>query len=141
MADRNLDNVLDLDKENKVVRKSRIAYQIEIDVEFDEGSPQKAIPYTFEDALVLSNFNLFKSKSEDFIGMLKKMCEATHEDTLDKACEAMFEALKGRKAIMALDILYEIKIEDLNVPNYIDEGLNWLANELANIPIGELNEL
>ena len=141
LDNRDLDSVLDLDKEDKVVRKSRIAYQIEIDVEFDEGSPQKAIPYTFEDALVLSNFNLFKSKSEDFIGMLKKMCDATHADTLDNACEAMFNALSGTKAVMALNILYEVEIEKLVVPNYIDEGLNWLANELANIPIGELNEL
>ena len=73
--------------------------------------------------------------------MLKKMCAATHKSSLDDACEAMFVALNGRKAVMALDILYEIEVEDLNVPNYIDEGLNWLANELANTSTGGISEL
>ena len=142
LDNRDLDRVLDLSKEDKVIGKSRIAYQIEIDVKFSEDVIQKSIPYTFEDALVLSNFNLFKSKDlASFTGMLKKMCEATHKASLDEACEDMFKALKGRKAVMALDILYEIEIEDLNVPNYIDEGLSWLADELANTSTGEIREL
>ena len=142
LPDRDLDNVLNLTKEDKIAENSRIAYQIEVDVEFEENSVQKAIPYTFEDALVLSNFNLFKSKDlKDFTGMLKKMCKATHKTSLDEACEDMFKALEGRKAVMALDILYEIEIDELTVPNYIDEGLVWLANELANTSAGEISEL
>lgn len=142
LTDRDLDTVLDLNGSKKIVGNTRIAYQKDIDIEFESGSTLKAIPYTFEDALMLSNFNHFKSiESKKFTGMLNKMCEATHEPTLDKACELMFNALDGKKAIMALDILYEVDINVLNVPNYIDEGLIWLTHKLSNVSTGELNGL
>ena len=138
----NLDTVIDLAEEDKILGNTKIAYQKAIDIEFESDSLQEAIPYTFEDALILSNFNFFKSKdSRAFTGMLKKMCKATHKTSLDEACEDMFKALEGKKAVMALDILYEIEIDELTVPNYIDEGLVWLANELANTPAGEISEL
>lgn len=138
----NLDTVIDLAEEDKILGNTKIAYQTAIDIEFESDLLQEAIPYTFEDALILSNFNFFKSKdSRAFTGMLKKMCKATHKASLDEACEDMFKALEGRKAVMALDILYEIEIDELTVPNYIDEGLVWLANELANTSAGEISEL
>lgn len=141
LTNRNLEAVLDLDESSKIIDNTRIAYQIEVDVELEKSSIHKAIPYTFEDALILSNFDLFKSKSSEFIGMLKNMCAATHKNNIDDVCEDMFNALSGTKAVMALNILYEIDIEKLIVPNYIDEGLTWLANELANTFTGEISEL
>ena len=43
----------------------------------------------------------------------------------------MYEALKnGKKAEFALDVLEAEKFEDLAVPSYIAEGLEWLLNQL-----------
>jgi len=38
--------------------------------------------------------------------------------------------LEGDKAKMALDLLFDVDPQDLQVPKYIDEGLSWLESEL-----------
>lgn len=133
LESKDLDTVLDLADEDKVINNTRIAFQKEIDVEFTQGSGTvKAIPYTFEDALVLSNFQLFKGLGST-TGMLGKMSQATDKDTIEGACIKMFEVLNSKhlkKAVMALDILYHVDIEKLTVPNYIHDGLIWLENQL-----------
>jgi len=81
--------------------------------------------YTFEDALTLTNIELFK-ETDGAIGMLKTMITAANEATFKGACAKMYEALKGVKAQMALDVLLNIDPNQLDVPEYIAEGLHWL---------------
>ncbi|MDP8079116.1 ATP-dependent nuclease [Phocoenobacter skyensis] len=124
-----LDAVLDLESEKKEQNDVRITYQTGIDINFN-GKPKEAIPYTFEDAVALSNIELINEHSE-LTGMLKKMQDAIRKDTIEECCKAMFKALEGDKAQMALDIMYELEIENLTVPKYISEGLAWLENKLC----------
>ena len=120
------DELLDLPFDEKVSSDGqiRVAYQCPFDVEFN-GSKEEALPYTFEDALTLTNIELFK-ETDGAIGMLKTMITAANEATFKGACAKMYEALKGVKSQMALDVLLNIDPNQLDVPEYIAEGLHWL---------------
>lgn len=128
----NLDEVLQTKSEEKILDGFvRVAYQYEMDVEYSKKG-EKAIPYTFEDALALSNIELFKKKTSS-IGLLKKMADAVEKESITEACAAMFEALdKGsKKAEMALELLYTTEPTELIPPRYILEGLEWLQEQLS----------
>ncbi|HHJ3171712.1 TPA: AAA family ATPase [Vibrio parahaemolyticus] len=126
-----LDELLDLPVEKKVKKNVRVAYQygINIDSELESQCTGEAIPYTFEDALALTNLELFRTLDKS-TGMIKKMYKATQHSDLDTCCYAMYQALDGEKAKMALDLLYDVDPERLQVPEYIREGLAWLESEL-----------
>lgn len=63
--------------------------------------------------------------------MMKKMKDACEEPTLDECTEAMYEALdNNEKSQMALDVIFDIDPEKLQIPLYIREGLEWLEKEL-----------
>jgi len=129
----NLDELLDLsdDKKQSEDETVRVAYQCPVNVEHKEAEEkQEAIPYTFEDALVLTNMSLF-TKMDKTTGLIKKLSDSLNESTLDETCQAMFEALKtGKKAEMALELLYTTDPKELNPPAYIVEGLKWLQEKL-----------
>lgn len=128
-----LDDVLDKKPEEKIQGNARAAYQYDIEVKYDEGGgAEKTVPYTFEDALVLSNITLIRSLDKP-TGMMKKMKDACGEPTLDECADALYEALDNSgKAKMALDIIFDIDPDKLKVPHYIHEGLEWLQDELKN---------
>lgn len=125
-----LDEVLDLPDNQKLTGNVRAAYQCGIKVDYKgDGDFKEAIPYTFEDAIALTNLDAFK-KLTSSTGMVKKMHKATLEDDLDKCSEKLYEALDGTKAKMALDLLYDVDPKDLEIPEYIKQGLDWLNDEL-----------
>lgn len=124
-----LDELLDLEESKKVLSDNpiRVAYQMEIDI-----SGTKIYPYTFEDALVLENIKKFKSITATS-GLLKKMVLAAMEDNINISAQKAYEAINSvgvKKAEFALDVLYFEDPEELNVPIYIKDGLNWLENVL-----------
>lgn len=130
-----LDDVLELEPDRKVKGHVRAAYQCGIKVNWkvgEEDIQQEAIPYTFEDAISLTNLDLFKEFSSS-VGMVKKMSQAANKVSLDECCQDMFDALKGEKAKMALDLLFEVAPEELMVPDYIKEGLDWLETQLDSV--------
>lgn len=130
LAGKTLDQVIDLSEEQKIQDNVRAAYQCGIKIDYnDDGKFEEAIPYTFEDAIALTNIAVFK-KLTSSIGMVKKMHKATLEDSLDKCAEKLYEALNGTKAKMALDLLYDVDPGDLKIPDYVKQGLDWLNNEL-----------
>lgn len=128
------DELLDCPNPNKITNNGlvRVAYQYSLNISFPEGQPVKeAIPYTFEDALVLTNISLFKGMTGTK-GLIKKMQDAISKESLAEACNDMFLALTdGKKAEMALDLLYLQDPDTLIPPAYISEGLEWLQNELG----------
>lgn len=129
----NLDEVLDVSSEDKVKDDFvRVAYQTEITVIYS-GNEETTIPYTFEDALVLSNVDLFKSRTESK-GLIKKMAKAVNKPNISDASKALFDALgeNSKKAEMALDLLFTTEPSELNPPLYITEGLDWLQQKLEN---------
>jgi len=126
-----LDDVLAVREEDKVKDGFiRIAYQTEVSLTYADEEVT-AIPYTFEDALVLSNIKLFKDKS-GARGLINKMVTAVQEATISEACEKMFDALDtgSNKAEMALELLFTTEPSDLEPPQYIAEGLVWLQDVL-----------
>lgn len=125
-----LDEVFAAEKEKKISMNVRVAYQTESKIQYG-GNEVLAIPYTFEDALVLSNINFFKEKSTAK-GLIKKMNDAVGKPNIEECCRAMFDALgNGKKAEMALELLLTSDPEGLNPPMYISEGLDWLQEELG----------
>jgi predicted ATP-dependent endonuclease of OLD family len=124
-----LDDVLKLKDEQKIRKNVRAAYQCQIKVDFIDGERLNAIPYTFEDAIALTNPDLFKNFPKP-TGMLKKMQTAFSKATLEECLVALYAALKDDKAAMALDLMFYTDPDDLRVPEYIKEGLDWLQEQL-----------
>jgi len=125
-----LDDLLDLSFDKKVKGSVRAAYQYGIQVKFsDSTDEQEAIPYTFEDAIALTNIELIKSLTKP-TGMLGKMKKALELGSLNECCAELYSALDQDKAKMALDLLFDVEPEKLEIPVYIKEGLEWLQAEL-----------
>ncbi|HBH7898131.1 TPA: AAA family ATPase [Vibrio parahaemolyticus] len=126
-----LDDLLDLPPEQKVQSNVRVSFQYGIQTKFTPKArtTKEVIPYTFEDAVALTNLELFRKLSKS-TGMVKKMHLATKMTTLNACCNAMYKALDGEKAKMALDLLSDVEPNELLVPEYISEGLVWLEGEL-----------
>lgn len=137
-----LDEVLNATREQKIASngKVRVAYPCASSIHFEDTKEEaeqleeeSAIPYTFEDALVLANLPVFRAMTGK-IGLTKKMIEAVDKQTLDEVCQSMFDALdkSAKKAEMALDLLYSVEPSIFKPPQYIAEGLDWLKNEVIN---------
>jgi predicted ATP-dependent endonuclease of OLD family len=130
-----LNGLLDLTESKKISENSlvRVAYQCPLNVSLDDGGEkEEVIPYTFEDALVLSNIQLFKDMNKS-TGLIKKMSIALSKTSLAEAAKDMFDALgDGKKAEMALELLYLKEPKELTPPAYISEGLDWLQEKLKN---------
>jgi hypothetical protein len=100
-------------------------------IEFTDKEEGKVVPYTFEDALSLSNIELLRGLDRA-TGLTKKMKSACDQSTLSAASQMMYDSLDSKgKAQMALDIIFDINPKDLAVPSYIAEGLEWLQTELC----------
>ncbi len=128
-----LDEVLDCDGKEKVSEGIvRVAYQNEVKV-LHSDNEEIVIPYTFEDALVFSNIEFFKGKT-DSKGLIKKMADAVNKPNIAETCQTLFGALgkNSKKAEMALELLYTTEPDTVNPPQYIVEGLEWLQKELKN---------
>jgi predicted ATP-dependent endonuclease of OLD family len=129
-----LDEVLDATPQEKITDEGlvRVAYPCLTNIQY-LSEQEDAIPYTFEDALVLENLTIFKAMTGSK-GLVKKMAVAVNNTTLDEACKDMFDALdkNAKKAEMALELLYTTEPNLLKPPAYIKEGLDWLNTMLIN---------
>lgn len=131
-----IDELLDLRPTEKAKQYDpqfsvRAAYQIPIMIPFSsDATPAEAISNTFEDALVFENIPVFKNLEGD--GAIQEIREAiAASKSPDELGSAMFSLLKtANKAKLALDVLYMQEPNDLNVPTYIAEGLDWLQQQL-----------
>jgi hypothetical protein len=109
----------------------RIDYQTPFKVTVPKsGKEEIAYPYTFEDALSFENLDFFAKLGG--YGLVAKFRDAIMKETTAAAIgEKMYAALKtGKKAEFALDIIDAKAFDDLNVPRYIAEGLEWLEKQL-----------
>nr|WP_281721137.1 AAA family ATPase [Nitrosomonas nitrosa] len=109
----------------------RAAYQKPLSVKapgVDES--ETAYPYTFEDALVFENLALFSAL--EGTGLMRKFRQAiTAGGSVTAIGKRMYDALKrGKKAEFALEVLEIENFDNIVVPSYIAEGLQWLLNEL-----------
>lgn len=113
----------------------RIAYQTPVMVDFN-GEPSEAISSTFEDSLVYTNIDLFKNITTSIdSSLVKKVNRAINdaksfEELHQNIYKALREGKSDQKAEFALDLIYEIDPNSLQIPIYIAEGLEWLQKLL-----------
>jgi len=133
-----VDQLMSADSAAKTLREDadplfavRAAYQIPIGITTPGVvGPEVAYPYTFEDALALENLGIFAAL--DGTGLVRKFRDAIAAGGGAPAIgEQMYLALKnGKKAEFALDVLEVEKFDEIVVPRYIAEGLEWLLSQL-----------
>jgi predicted ATP-dependent endonuclease of OLD family len=106
----------------------RASYQYPVNIEFSKKTTE-VIPYTFEEALVFDNKELFEKLEGD--GYIKKFAAALKKQTLDECLQEMFDTIKkDGKAQFALDLLLQ-DTDNLKTPQYISDGLKWLTETLS----------
>lgn len=109
----------------------RAAYQTPVEVSMPGAAAKETVyPYTFEDALVFENVDFFAAFSGP--GLNTKFRTAIAKGGGATAVGAsMYTALKdGKKAEFALDVLMADNFNNLKVPQYIAEGLEWLLEQM-----------
>ena len=130
-----LDELFDLTDKQKQSENGlvRVAYQCPIALSNNEDEFEgEAVPYTFEDSLAWTNREMFL-EIEGSKGLLKKLQEALKQEIIENAENHMFKALKrGKKAEMALELLYLSEPNKLEPPRYIADGLKWLQTSIEN---------
>jgi predicted ATP-dependent endonuclease of OLD family len=133
-----VDDLMQADSGVKTLREDsdplfavRAAYQVPLGVT-SPGivGPEVAYPYTFEDALVFENLSFFSEFAGT--GLVRKFRDAITDGGGAAAIgERMYLALKsGKKAEFALDVMEVENFDDIIVPSYIAEGLEWLLAQL-----------
>lgn len=128
-----IDDLMALDGKEKTVDNVRIAFQTPISVKWNKEKEEytEICPYTFEDALIFTNLELFRQDDLKKMGtittianLLKKYTSAVD---LQKAIFAKLES-KGsfKKADFAISLLYKKDFYEIAAPKYIQEGLEWM---------------
>lgn len=109
----------------------RAAYQTPVEVTMPgTAAKETAYPYTFEDALVFENLDFFATFAGPGLNAKFRNAIATGGGATS-AGASMYAALKdGKKAEFALDVLLADNFNDLKVPQYIAEGLEWLLEQM-----------
>lgn len=135
----NLDAILKLDESQKShpTLPIRVAYQKVVKVS-DGQKDIEVYPYTFEDSLVMENRDIFKKISESS-GLMKKMHLAAIETDIKESAKKMYESITAdgaKKAEFALELLFFEEPNKLEVPDYINKGLEWLEKQLLSIDKG-----
>lgn len=140
MHEKQIDFLLENDNESKVILADnefnssiRIAYQIPIEINYNDEK-KEALTSTFEDSIIYSNLELFKNieDKELYLNIISNIIKSAtgFEDMHSKIYEEIRKT-SFKKAEFALDLIYLIDPEKIVVPNYIDDGLNWLESQLS----------
>lgn len=138
IKEKDLDKLLSLPFEKKEIFKEtpykysvRVAYQTPVSIAY-EGNDEEAIASTFEDCLVYTNYQLFKTIATDDTGsLIKSVSDGINiADSFETFHKRVYDTLRNgksdQKAEFALDLIYAVDPNELIVPAYIDEGLKWL---------------
>lgn len=142
IKEKDLDKLFDLPADQKVLTKEtaykysiRIAHQTPVTIDFD-GTPTEALSSTFEDCLVYTNYELFKSLEESDVGSLVKKVNSainaakSFEELHKRIYSVLRDGKSDQKAEFALDLIYAVDPSKLLIPLYIAEGLEWLQTLL-----------
>lgn len=127
-----IDELLDLTADKKEKGKVRVAYQTGIQVKLREGIEAIGYPYTFEDALALSNIELFVQDNLSRLGLVTNYSDIIRSaESVEECCQKMYDTLTAsKKAPFAINLFYLDEFEGLKTPAYIKEGLDWLKTML-----------
>ena len=132
-----IDDLLTLTEAEKIVGNIRIAFQTPINVKWDEKKDDvtEICPYTFEDALVMTNLSLFQQDrlgKQGAITTIGNLCK--NSTSAIELQTKIFEKLEHKggfqKADFANGLLYSEQFDSLESPAYIREGLIWMKKYL-----------
>ena len=94
-------------------------------------SGKAVLSRTFEDALILANFD------DEYFLSIKKLgaAKAAFEDNSKSLSESLFDYVKGlKKGGFAFDCIFHLADDEansFNPPKYMSDGLKWLENQLS----------
>lgn len=132
-----IDDLLALDEKEKIIDNVRIAFQTPISVKWkeDKNDLTEICPYTFEDALIFTNIELFRQKELNKMGAVTTIANLLKKsNSANELQQKIFEKLENKsgfqKADFAVSLLYKDDFCDLVAPSYIKEGLNWMKSYL-----------
>ncbi|MFB1077548.1 AAA family ATPase [Photobacterium damselae] len=103
-----------------------VAYQKPIQI-----SGEKILSRTFEDALILANFE------DDYFQNIKKLKDAktNFENGKEPLSKSLFDYVQGlKKGDFAFNCLFHLadnEANSLNPPEYMSDGLTWLQDQLS----------
>lgn len=132
-----IDDLLALDEKEKLVNNVRIAFQTPVNVKWDKNKDEltEVCPYTFEDALIFTNLELFRREGLKKMGAITTIANLLkHSNSANELQNKIFKKLESKsgfqKADFAISLLYKDDFVDLVVPVYIQEGLEWMKSYL-----------
>ena len=132
-----IDDLLALDEKEKLVNNVRIAFQTPVNVKWDKNKDEltEVCPYTFEDALIFTNLELFRREGLKKMGAITTIANLLkHINSANELQNKIFKKLESKsgfqKADFAISLLYKDDFVDLVAPVYIQEGLEWMKSYL-----------
>lgn len=128
-----IDDLLALDGKEKLASNVRIAFQTPVSVKWDKNKDDvtEVCPYTFEDALIFTNLELFRQEGLKKMGTIATIANMLkHSNSANELQNEIFKKLESKsgfqKADFAISLLYKDDFVDLVAPLYIQEGLEWM---------------
>ncbi len=132
-----IDTLFALKEEEKTIDNVRITFQTPVNVKWIKDSEEitEICPYTFEDALIFTNLELFRQNGLNKMGTITTVANLLKKsDSAKELQEKIFEKLERKsgfqKAEFAISLLYKDDFVDLVAPTYIQEGLEWMKSYL-----------
>lgn len=95
---------------------------------------QEAIASTFEDSLIYTNFKLFSDKTEKDGTIYDIQTTINSCQNFEQLHTDIYEKIRSKdfhKAEFTLDLIFVKDPKEIEVPNYIKEGLRWLEERLT----------
>lgn len=128
-----IDTLLALNEEEKNIDNVRITFQTPVNVKWTKDSEEitEICPYTFEDALIFTNLELFQQDGLNKMGTITTIANLLKKSGSAKELqEKIFNKLESKggfkKAEFGISLLYTDDFADLDAPSYIQKGLEWM---------------
>ncbi len=132
-----IDDLLVLSEKEKIVDNVRIAFQTPMNVKWDKTKDEvtEICPYTFEDALIFTNLELFRQEGLRKMGTITTIANLLKKSgSANELQQKVFDKLESNnnfhKADFAISLLYKDDFANLVAPVYIKEGLEWMKSYL-----------
>ena len=124
-----IDDLIALDGNGKTIDNVQIPVMVKWTKEKDEYT--EICPYTFEDALIFSNLELFRQDGLKKMGTITTIANLLKKNNSPQDLqESIFKKLERKggfqKADFANSLLYKEDFCEISAPAYIQEGLEWL---------------
>ena len=101
-----IDDLLALDEKEKLVNNVRIAFQTPVNVKWDKNKDEltEVCPYTFEDALIFTNLELFRREGLKKMGAITTIANLLkHSNSANELQNKIFKKLESKSGFQKAD--------------------------------------